>query len=73
MLQVDKSLTVGEEAYDIGAGELDQFFRQQLSKFVVDDLDPLGKRIIDCTLSKGTMPDYESLIDAAPVVSANDD
>jgi len=73
MLQVDKSLTVGNEAYDIGADILDRFFRQQLSKFVIDDLDPLGKRIIDCTLSKGTMAEYESLIDSEPVVAANDD
>jgi len=73
MLQVDKSMTVGEEAYDIGAAELETFFRQQLGKFTVPDLDPLGKRVIDCTLSKGTMADYESLIKGEPVISANDD
>jgi hypothetical protein len=73
MLQVNKSLTVGNEAYDAGAAELYTFFRQQLSKFTVQDLDPLGKKIIDCTLNNGTMTDYESLIVGEPVVAANDD
>jgi hypothetical protein len=73
MLQVNKSSTVGDEAYDIGAAELDAFFRHQLSKFTVADLDPLGRKIIDCTMSKGTMADYESLIAGEPVVTANDD
>jgi hypothetical protein len=73
MLQVNMSSTVGDEAYDTGAAELDAFFRQQLSKFTVADLDPLGRKIIDCTLSKGTMADYESLIAGEPVVTANDD
>lgn len=73
MLQVNKSSTVGEEAYDIGAAELDAFFRHQLSKFTVADLDPLGRKVIDCTLSKGAMADYESLIAGEPVVTANDD
>lgn len=73
MLQVNKSLTVGDEAYDVGAKELDTFFRQQLKKFTVADLDPLGRKIIDCTLSNGKMADYESLIDVEPVIAANDD
>lgn len=73
MLQVDKSMTVGEQAYDAGAAELEAFFRHQLSRFTVPDLDPLGKRIIDCALSRGTVADYESLIQAEPVVSVHDD
>jgi hypothetical protein len=73
MLQVDKSMTVGEQAYDTGAAQLEAFFREQLSKFTVPDLDPLGKKIIDCTLSRGSMADYESLIDGEPVVTLHDD
>lgn len=73
MLQVDQSMTVGPEAYDAGAAELDAFFRRQLAKFTVPDLDPLGQKIIDCTLSRATMADYESLISGAPVITASDD
>lgn len=73
MLQVDKSMTVGEEAYDTGAAELEAFFRQQLSKFTVPDLDPLGKKIIECALSKGSMAEYESLITGEAVVSIHDE
>jgi hypothetical protein len=73
MLQVNRSMTVGDAAYDAGAKQLDEFFRQQLAKFTVPDLDPLGKKIIDCTLSNGTMADYEKLIQAEPVIGRDDD
>ena len=73
MLQVDKSAAVGEVAYDAGAAELEAFFRQHLREFIVEDLDPLGKKVIDCTLSRGTMADYESLIKGESVVAAHDD
>jgi hypothetical protein len=73
MLQVNRSMTVGDEAYDVGAQLLSNFFREQLAQFDESDLDPLGRRIIQCTLSNGTMADYESLIDAEPVIAANDD
>lgn len=73
MLQVNRSMTVGDAAYDAGATLLDGFFREQLAKFTVPDLDPLGKQIIECTLSRGTMADYEKLIAAEPVINRDDD
>lgn len=73
MLQVNRSYTVGDEAYDAGARILQDFFRQQLSKFEVADLEPIGKRIIDCALSSGRMADYEALIDAEPVIVTDDE
>lgn len=73
MLQVNRSYTVGDEAYDAGAAELDAFFRTQLAKFDVPDLDPLGRKIIECTLAKGNMADYEALIKSDPVITPGDD
>ena len=34
---------------------------QQLQQFISDDLDPLGREIIDCCLHDGTLDDYLQL------------
>ncbi len=73
MLQVNKSFTIGEEAYDKGATILQDFFKTQLAKFEVVDLDPLGKKIIECTLAGGKMSDYEKLMPGEPVINVDDD
>ena len=61
-LQVDTQPEVGEEAYDQGAAILDAFFRKHLESFVTPDLLPLGRWIIECYLSNGTVEDYQKLI-----------
>jgi hypothetical protein len=53
---------VGEQAYDQGAASLQQFFHAQVREFLEPDLHPLGRQIIDCCLSNGTLNDYERLI-----------
>jgi len=59
---VEKQPEVGPEAYDIGAGILQEFFEKELSQFLVDDLMPVGKQIIECCLNNGTVEDYQALI-----------
>jgi len=44
-----------------GAKILTDFFKEQLQQFVSDDLDPLGREIIDCCLHDGTLDDYLQL------------
>jgi len=61
-LQVDTQPEVGEEAYDRGAKILHDFFRQCLGDFSDPDLDPLGRRIIECCLDGGKIDEYERLI-----------
>ncbi|MCL4694129.1 MAG: DUF4914 family protein [Candidatus Hydrogenedentes bacterium] len=61
-LQVDTQPEVGEEAYDQGAAILDRFFRKNLESFMTPDLLPLGRWIIECYLSSGTVEDYRKLI-----------
>jgi hypothetical protein len=68
-LQVEHQPEVGEQAYDAGAVILKDFFRQQLQKFLVPDLIPEGRKIIECALSEGSLEEYESLLEGAPVVS----
>lgn len=61
-LQPETQPEVGEEAYDKGAEILFNFFKKELPQFNVSELDPLGKKIIECCLSGGTHKDYADLI-----------
>ena len=61
-LQVDTQPEVGEEAYDIGAGMLRDFFISCLDEFNNKDLDPVGQKIIQCCLDNGSVHDYESIL-----------
>ena len=60
-LRVDEQPEVGPEAYDKGAAMLERFFEEQIRQFLVPDLHRIGKIIIDCCLSGGTVEDYEAL------------
>ena len=62
-LRVEKQPEVGEEAYDRGAVLLSDFFHRQSSKFLDPDLMPLGRQIIECCLSGGSLSEYCSLIE----------
>jgi hypothetical protein len=68
--EVDQQPEVGTAAYDCGAEMLEQFFHQELSQFLVRDLLPTGRTIIECCLSGGTLSDYEKLLDI-PTLSAD--
>lgn len=59
---VERQCEVGVEAYDQGSDLLYQFFRKNLNDYLIPDLDPLGKKIINCCLDKGTVDDFNSLI-----------
>ena len=41
---------------------LRDFFRHHLRPFLVPDLDPLGRQIIECCMDGGSVADYEALI-----------
>lgn len=61
-LHVEAQPEVGEEGYDKGAAMLYDFFRRYLPDFLVPDLNPLGRQIIECCLDQGTQEDYEAFI-----------
>jgi len=67
-LRVDKQPEVGVAAYDAGAKILTDFFHQQLQTFLIPDLMPEGKKIIECCLSGGTLDDYLSFINTNPLI-----
>lgn len=65
---VEKQPEVGKKAFDKGAEILRQFFHQEISRFLHDDLDPLGRSIIECCLNGGSVEDYAGLIDHQTLV-----
>ena len=61
-LQPEKQQEVGKDGYDAGAKILTDFFKQELEKFNTDDLDPLGKQIIEMFMNGASVQDYINLI-----------
>jgi hypothetical protein len=61
--EVDQQPEVGLAGYDRGAEILEEFFHRELRQFLVRDLLPKGRKIIECCLSGGTPADYEALLD----------
>jgi len=61
--EVDLQPEVGPDAYDRGAEILRDFFHQELPQFLVPELLPKGREIIECCLSNGTIEDYSRLLD----------
>jgi hypothetical protein len=57
-LQVDLQKENGTEGYDAGAKMLTDFFKNELQHYLVDDLDPLGRKIINICLNDGTLKEY---------------
>jgi len=66
LTKVEIQPEVGEEAYDIGAQILTDFFHKCLKDFCANDLLPLGRQIIECCFDGGSVADYEALIPSHP-------
>ena len=52
---------LGFEGYDAGAKILTDFFKEQLKQFMTDDLDPLGRQIIELVINDAPLEDYLAL------------
>jgi len=61
LLRPELQSQVGLEAYDAGCAILTGFFKAELAQFLTDDLDPLGRQIIDACMRDGSVDDYEAL------------
>ncbi len=57
-LRPETQQEVGIEGYDAGAEILTEFFRQELVKYNTEDLNPLGKQIIEMFMKGATVQDY---------------
>ncbi len=61
-LQPELQAEVGVEAYDKGAALLVEFFAKELEKFDVEELHPIGRKIIEVFKNNGTVEDYINVI-----------
>lgn len=61
-LQPETQSELGTEGYDIGAKVLTDFFKQELAKYYTEDLDPLGRKIIEACMRDAPLADYVDLI-----------
>ncbi|MEA4935115.1 MAG: DUF4914 family protein [Paludibacter sp.] len=62
-LQVHKQTEMGTEGYDKGAEKLYDFFKSELKQYLVPELHPLGKQIIEACLNGASVEDYVSFIE----------
>ena len=65
LLETQNQAEIGVDGYDKGAEILTNFFHRELPKFLEEDLDPEGRRIIECCLEGGTLEDYLTLATGA--------
>jgi len=61
-LRPETQSEVGLEGYDKGAKILSDFFKKELVKFNTADLNPLGKKIVECCYDDGALEDYIALL-----------
>jgi hypothetical protein len=61
-IQVEEQIQGGMEVYNEGARQWREFFAKELKQFLVPDLDPLGKTIIEACLDGAHQEDYRRLI-----------
>ncbi len=61
-LKVYNQSEVGLDGYDAGARILQKFFKEELQKYLKEDLLHTGKRIIDACLSDATIEEYNEIV-----------
>ena len=60
-MDVSQQPEVGTAAYDAGAKQLSDFFHEQIKQFLVEDLNPKGRKIIEACLDGASADDYISM------------
>lgn len=61
-LRPETQQEVGLAGYDAGAQILTDFFRKELAQYQTEELDPLGRQIIDLFFRGATVKDYMELL-----------
>lgn len=61
-LQPETQAEVGIDGYDKGAKILRDFFKKEIAKFNAPELNPIGKKIIECCLNDAPLEDYIDII-----------
>lgn len=58
LLRPEEQPGLGTTGYDAGAAILTDFMKAQISAFLTDELDPIGRRIIELCLGDASVEDY---------------
>ena len=66
-LRPEMQSRVGEDGYDECAKILTDFFKQELQQFLVPELDPLGRQIIELCLNDAPLEEYLKLTPIAAI------
>jgi len=61
-LMPETQAELGLEGYDDGAKVITDFFKKELAKFDVPELNPIGKKIVDCCMNDAPLSEYLSII-----------
>ena len=61
-LRIEEQIQGGMDVYNEGARQWREFFAKELKQFLVPDLNPLGKTIIEACLDGAHQEDYRRLI-----------
>ena len=61
-LRPETQAELGLGGYDKGAKMLNDFFKKEISKFDVPELNPIGKKIIECCYNDATLDEYLGII-----------
>jgi hypothetical protein len=64
MFHVELQREIHAEVYDVGAAQLQDFAVQELQRYLVDDLDPLGRQIIDAVVDGADVDVLDGLLPA---------
>ncbi|MEN0066835.1 MAG: DUF4914 family protein [Myxococcota bacterium] len=70
LLQVETQPEVGTEAYDVGAKQLTEFFHEQIALYLHDDLNPIGREIIEKCLAGAGVEAYAQMTENAALPPA---
>jgi len=62
LFHVEFQREIHAETYDIGAKQLQDFAVAELRQYLVDDLHPLGRQIIECVSDGGTVDELDAFI-----------
>ena len=62
MFHVNLQRELHDEIYDTGAAQLQEFAAAELQQYLVDDLEPQGREIIECLVDGGSVEDFDRLM-----------
>jgi hypothetical protein len=71
-LRPELQVRLGDEGYDAGAKILTDFFKKELQQFLVPELDPLGRQIIERCMNDAPLSEYLKLTPINSIKGSHD-